>query len=73
MIKLVQRRLWWGVFFLGIILLIYMFRVESEPGALPLFFGFRVAGWTLVKLQTMMEGKEPFALKWLIDGEFLYL
>jgi hypothetical protein len=37
MIKLVQRRLWWGVFFLGIILLIYMFRVESEPGALPLF------------------------------------
>jgi FtsH-binding integral membrane protein len=37
MINLVQRRLWWGVFFLGIILLIYMFRVESEPGALPLF------------------------------------
>lgn len=36
--KLVQRRLWWGVFFLGIILLIYMIRVEGEPGALPLLW-----------------------------------
>ncbi len=34
--RLVQRRLWWGVFFLGFTLLIYMIRVESEPGALPL-------------------------------------